>query len=157
MTKITPFLWFDGKVEEAVTFYTSLFKNSKITSMRHLPGEVPGTKGKVMTAEFILDGQAFMALDGGPHFKFTPALSLFIDCKTQEEVDELWDKLSAGGEPGRCGWLTDKYGLSWQVIPSALGELMNGSDPVKSKRVMNAMMDMNKIDITGLQEAYEGQ
>lgn len=144
MKKITPFLWFDDKAEEAAKFYTSIFKNSKIESVSD------------MIVTFELEGQRFMALNGGPHFKFTEAISLFVDCKTQEEVDELWEKLSAGGEKGRCGWLKDKYGLSWQIIPSVLGELRQGEDEEKSKRVMQAMLQMNKLDIKGLQKAYAG-
>ena len=150
MPKITPFLWFDDKAEEAMIFYTSIFKNSK-------PGRVTrnGDGGKVMSVTFQLEGQEFMALNGGPHFSFTPAISLFVDCKTQGEVDELWEKLSAGGKKERCGWLKDKYGLSWQIIPSALGEMMHDEDPAKSKRVMQAMLQMEKIDIAGLKKAYE--
>ena len=150
MQKITPFLWFDNQAEEAMIFYTSIFKNSK-------PGRVSrnGDAGKVMSVTFQLEGQEFMALNGGPHFSFTPAISLFVDCKTQGEVDELWEKLSAGGKKERCGWLKDKYGLSWQIIPSALGEMMQDKDPAKSKRVMQAMLQMEKIDIAGLRKAYE--
>jgi predicted 3-demethylubiquinone-9 3-methyltransferase (glyoxalase superfamily) len=156
MQKITPFLWFDGQAEEAMNFYTSIFKNSKVVSV-HRHGEAgPWPKGTVMSAAFQLDGQDFMALNGGPHFTFSPAISFFVNCKTQEEVDELWDKLSAGGEKQRCGWLKDKYGVSWQIIPSALGELMNDPDPVKSARVMKAMLQMTKIDIAGLKRAHEG-
>jgi predicted 3-demethylubiquinone-9 3-methyltransferase (glyoxalase superfamily) len=153
-SSITPFLWYDGKVEEAVNFYTSIFKNSKIIDVSHLPGEAPGVKGRMMYATFELDGQKFMAIDGGPHYKFTPAISLFVSCNTQEEVDELWEKLSAGGKKDRCGWLQDKYGLSWQIIPKALSELMYSKDLVKSKRVMDAMMKMGKIEIKKLEEAY---
>jgi len=149
-SNITPFLWFDGKVEEAVNFYTSTFKNSKILSINRLGG----AKGKVMTATFILDGQKFMALDGGPNFKFSPAVSFFVDCDTQKEVDTLWNKLSKGGAPNRCGWVDDKYGVTWQIIPRALGELMYDKDPVKSQRVMQAMLKMNKIIIKDLQKAY---
>src|SRR5215216_4549269 len=124
MQKITPFLWFDKQAEEAINFYISIFKNSKIINMSRYGEAGPGPKGTVMVATFQLEGQQFMALNGGPQFKFTEAISLFIDCKTQEEVDELWEKLSAGGEKSRCGWLKDKYGLWWQVIPTVLGEMM---------------------------------
>jgi predicted 3-demethylubiquinone-9 3-methyltransferase (glyoxalase superfamily) len=151
MQKITPFLWYNGQVEEAVNFYTSIFKNSKIMSMNRMPD------GKVMTSTFQLEGQGFMALDGGPQFKFTPAISFFVDCKTQEEVDELWEKLSEGGRKDRCGWLQDKFGLSWQIIPSALGQLMYDKDPAKSKRVMDAMLKMTKIEIKKLEEAYNNK
>ena len=155
-SNITPFLWFDGKVEEAVNFYTSIFKSAKVLGMHHLPSDVPGRKGKVMTSEIELDGQKFILLDGGPQFKFTPAISFIINCTTQEEVDNLWEKLSAdGGRKDRCGWLQDKYGLSWQVVPKKLGELMYSNDPAKSKRVMEAMMQMGKLEINKLQEAYD--
>ena len=156
MQKITPFLWFNNNLEEAITFYTSIFKNSKIDNIYRYGDAGPGPKGMVMSATFHLEGQEFMALNGGPHFSFTPAISLFVKCKTQEEVDNFWEKLSEGGEKSRCGWLKDKFGLSWQIIPDALGELMYGNDPARSARVMQAMMKMDKIDINGLQEAYEG-
>jgi predicted 3-demethylubiquinone-9 3-methyltransferase (glyoxalase superfamily) len=156
MQKITPFLWFDDKAEEAMNFYVSIFKNSKIVNVSRYGDAGPGPKGKVMTAVFELDGQKFMALNGGPLFKFTEAISLFVDCETQQEVDELWEKLSAGGEKSRCGWLKDKYGLSWQIIPKALGRLMGDKDPEKSKRVMMAMLQMSKIDVQALQQAYNG-
>ncbi len=149
MQKITPFLWFDGKAEEAMNFYISIFKNSKIVSV------MPGPNGTVMSGTFQLDGQEFMALNGGPMFKFTEAISLFVNCETQQEVDELWEKLSEGGEKSRCGWLKDKYGLSWQVIPAVLGELLQDKDPAKAKRVMEAMLQMDKIDIAKLKQAYE--
>ena len=154
MQKITPFLWFDGKAEEAVNFYTSIFKNSKIGNISRYGEAGPGPKGSVMSATFQLDGQDFMALNGGPVFTFSPAISFFVNCKTQDEVDELWEKLSAGGEKLRCGWLKDKYGVSWQIIPSVLGELLGDTDPVKSARVMEAMLKMNKIDIDGLKRAH---
>jgi predicted 3-demethylubiquinone-9 3-methyltransferase (glyoxalase superfamily) len=150
MQKITPFLWFDGKAEEAINFYTSIFKNAKIGRVTRYGAAGPGPKGTVMSATFELDGQEFMALNGGPQFTFSPAISFFVNCETQEEVDHLWEKLSDGGEKGRCGWLKDKYGLSWQIIPSALGELLQGKDPEKSKRVMQAMLQMDKIDIKTL-------
>jgi predicted 3-demethylubiquinone-9 3-methyltransferase (glyoxalase superfamily)/uncharacterized protein YndB with AHSA1/START domain len=155
MQKITPFLWFDDKAEEAANFYTSIFKNSKIESISRLPEGSPATKGTVMMVTFQLDGQEFMALNGGPVFKFTEATSLFVNCETQAEVDDYWEKLSAGGEKGRCGWLKDKYGLSWQIVPTALGELMQGDDPERSKRVMQAMLKMDKIDMDGLKKAYQ--
>ena len=155
MQKITPFLWFDDKAEEAMNFYTSIFKNSKIGRVSRYGEAGPGPKGTVMTATFQLDGQAFMALNGGPQFKFTEAVSFFVNCETQEEVDELWEKLSQGGEKSRCGWLKDKYGLSWQIIPSALGQMLQDKDAEKSMRVMNAMLQMDKIDIKTLKQAYE--
>ena len=155
MPKITPFLWFDDNAEEAINFYTSIFKNSKIGRVTRYGDAGPGPKGTVMSATFQLEGQAFMALNGGPHFKFTPAISLFVDCKTQEEVDDLWERLSAGGKTERCGWLTDRFGLSWQIIPAILGQLLQDKDPQKSKRVLQAMLQMNKIDIAGLKQAYE--
>jgi len=153
MQKITPFLWFDHEAEEAMNFYVSIFKNSKILSVTRY-GE-GGPAGEVMTATFQLEGQEFMALNGGPDHKFTEAISFFVDCKTQEEVDELWNKLTEGGEAGPCGWLKDKFGVSWQIIPTVLGELLSDSDPVKSQHVMQAMLQMKKIDIKTLQEAYE--
>ena len=155
MQKITPFLWFNDNAEEAMNFYTSIFKNSKIGEVTRYGEAGPGPKGTVMTATFQLEGQEFMALNGGPHFSFTPAISLFVDCKTQEEVDELWARLSEGGSTEQCGWLRDKFGLSWQIIPSVLGELLRDKDPEKSKRVMEAMLKMNKIDIAALKRAYE--
>jgi predicted 3-demethylubiquinone-9 3-methyltransferase (glyoxalase superfamily) len=156
MQKITPFLWFDGQAEEAMNFYVSIFKNSKIGKVSRYGDAGPGPKGSVMSATFELDGQEFYALNGGPHFKFTPAISFFIHCETQQEVDDFWDKLSAGGRKDRCGWLQDKFGLSWQVIPSALGKMLGDKDPEKSKRVMMAMMKMDKIVIEELQRAYAG-
>jgi len=144
-------LWFDTQAEEAMNFYASIFKNSKILSV------TPGPNETIIAATFQLEGQEFMALNAGPHFKFTEAISFFVDCKTQEEVDDLWEKLSEGGEKGRCGWLKDKFGLSWQIIPSALGELMGDKDPEKSKRVMEAMLKMDKIDVKTLKQAYEHQ
>jgi len=158
MQKITPFLWFDNNAEEAINLYVSIFKNSKVGKVSRYGDAGPGPKGSVMTATFELEGQEFMALNGGPHFKFTPAISLFVNCETQEEVDEIWNKfLSAGGKADQCGWLTDKYGLSWQIIPKALGVMLSDPDPEKSQRVMKAMMQMVKIDIAGLKRAYEGQ
>jgi predicted 3-demethylubiquinone-9 3-methyltransferase (glyoxalase superfamily) len=157
MQKITPFLWFDGRAEEAMNFYTSIFKNSKIGRVTRYGAAGPGPKGSVMSATFQLDGQDFMALNGGPQFKFTEAISLFVNCETQEEVDELWEKLSAGGRKDRCGWLKDKFGLSWQIIPRALGEMLGDKDPEKSKRVMQAMLQMDKIDTKTLKQAYDGE
>ncbi len=155
MQKITPFLWFDGKAEEAVNFYASVFKNSTVGRITRCGDAGPGPKGSVMSATFQLDGQQFIALNGGPHFKFTPAISFFVNCETQEEVDELWEKLSEGGTKERCGWLKDKYGLSWQIIPSILGKLMGDKDAERARRVMQAMLQMGKIEIARLQEAYD--
>ena len=155
MQKITPFLWFDGKAEEAMNFYVSIFKDSKVGRVTRYEEGGPGPKGTVMSATFQLDGQDFLALNGGPLFKFTEAISFFVNCETQQEVDELWEKLSAGGEKQRCGWLKDKYGLSWQIIPSVLGKLLQDKDAKKSKRVMQAMLQMDKIDIKRLHQAYD--
>lgn len=156
MQKITPFLWFDDQAEEAMNLYVSLFKNSKIVSVNRYGDAGPGQKGKIMTATFQLDGQQFMALNGGPqHFSFNESISFFVHCETQKEVDELWDKLSEGGEKSQCGWLKDKFGMSWQIVPNALGEFLGDPDPEKSKRVMEAMLQMDKIDIATLKRAYE--
>ena len=155
MKRITPFLWFDDKAEEAMNFYISLFKNSKAGSVTRYGEAGPGPKGTVMTATFQLDGQDFIALNGGPHFKFTEAISFSVNCKTQEEVDELWEKLSAGGQKSRCGWLKDKYGLSWQIVPTVLSELLGSKDARKSKKVVEAMLKMDKLDIKTLKQAYE--
>ena len=155
MQKITPFLWFDGKAEEAMNLYTSIFENSKIKSVTRYGEAGPGPKGTVMTGTFQLEGQDFMALNGGPHFTFSPAISFFVNCQTQQEVDELWEKLSEGGEKQRCGWLKDKYGLSWQIIPSVLGKMLQDKDAEKSRRVMKAMLQMDKIDIETLKQAYD--
>ena len=149
MKKITPFLWFDDQAEEAMNFYVSIFKNSKILSVS------PGPNGKAFTVSFELDGQEITALNGGPEFKFTEAISFFVNCETQAEVDELWEKLLAGGEESQCGWLKDKYGLSWQIVPTALGRLLGDPDPTKAQRVMQAMLKMRKIDIKMLQQAYD--
>ena len=154
MQKITPFLWFDGKAEEAMNFYASIFKNSRIGRISRYGEAGPGPKGAVVSGTFQLDGQEFMALNGGPQFTFSPAISFFVNCETQEEVDELWERLSAGGEKQRCGWLKDKYGVSWQIIPSALGRMLQDKDPEKSKRVMKAMLEMTKIEIEILKQAY---
>ena len=157
MQKITPFLWFDDKAEEAMNLYVSLFKNSKVINVSRYGEGGPGPAGTVITATFQLEGQEFMALNGGPHFKITEAISLFVNCETQEEVDELWEKLSAGGEKSQCGWLKDKYGLSWQIIPRALGEMLGDKDPEKSKRAMEAMLKMSEIDIKTLRQAFDQQ
>ncbi|HTZ32027.1 MAG TPA: VOC family protein [Methylomirabilota bacterium] len=151
--KITPFLWYTNQAEEAVNFYTSVFKNAKIKSLTRYSGAGPGPQGSVMTASFEIEGQEFVALNGGPVYQFTPAVSFVINCDTQEEVDHFWEKLSAGGRADRCGWLTDKFGLSWQVVPKALIELLSDPDPAKSKRVMEAMLQMTKIDIPTLKKA----
>ena len=153
MQKIVTFLWYDTQAEEAANFYVSIFKNSKIGKISRYGEGGPGPKGSVMGVTFELAGQEFFALNGGPHFKFTPAISLFVNCETQEEVDELWAKLSAGGRPDRCGWLQDKYGLSWQIIPRVLGELLGNKDPQIAQRAMQAMLQMSKIDIRTLQQA----
>src|ERR1700716_1236457 len=153
MQKITPFLWFDAKAEEAMNFYVSVFKNSKVVRVTRYGEGGPGPKGTVMSATFQLDGQEFFALNGGPQFTFSPAISFFVNCETQEEVDDLWEKLSAGGRKDRCGWLQDKYGLSWQIIPTALGELLQDKNPERSRRAMQAMLQMDKIDIKRLREA----
>jgi predicted 3-demethylubiquinone-9 3-methyltransferase (glyoxalase superfamily) len=154
--KITTYLWFDNNAEEAMNFYVSIFKNSKILDVVRYGDAGPGPKGTVMAGNFQLEGQKFMALNGGPMFKFTEAISLFVDCETQEEVDDLWTKLTAGGgAPSQCGWLKDKFGLSWQIIPSVLLEMLGDKDPAKSKRVMEAMLQMGKIDIQKLRQAYE--
>ena len=155
MQKITPFLWFDHQAEEAANFYVSLFKNGKIVNIARYGEAGPGQKATVMTVAFQLDGQEFVALNGGPRFKFTEATSFVINCKTQEEVDHFWEKLSAGGEKSKCGWLKDKYGLSWQVVPTILEELLQAKDAGKAKRVLEAMLQMDKIDIKSLQRAYE--
>ena len=158
MQKITPFLWFDNQAEEAAKFYTSIFKNAKIKETTHYTGEEPvGQKGAVMTVSFELDGQEFVALNGGPQFKFTEAVSFVVNCETQQEVDYFWSKLTAdGGEESRCGWLTDKFGLSWQVVPRIAIEMLTDKDPAKSKRVTKAIMEMDKIDIATLKKAYDG-
>jgi predicted 3-demethylubiquinone-9 3-methyltransferase (glyoxalase superfamily) len=153
--KIRPFLWFNDNAEEAVNFYVATFKYSKVLSMNRYGDAGPGPKGSVMAATFVLEGQEFLALNGGPKYKFTPAISLFVNCETQAEVDDLWAKLTAGGREDACGWLTDKFGLSWQIIPSALMRLMGDKDPKKAAKVMQAMLKMVKIDIAALQKAYD--
>ena len=154
MQKITPFLWFDGKAEEAANFYVSIFKNAKLGTMNRYGDHGPGPKGTVMIATFQINGQDFIALNGGPQFKFSPAISFVVNCETQEEVDDLWEKLSEGGEKIQCGWLKDKYGLSWQVIPRVLPQMLGDKDLEKAARVMKAMLQMKKIDIAELQRAY---
>ncbi len=153
MQKITPFLWFDGNAEEAANFYISIFKNSKMGKISRYGEAGPGPKGSAMSVTFQIEGQEFFALNGGPQFKFTPAISFFVNCETQQEVDELWDKLSAGGRTDRCGWLQDKFGLSWQIIPTVLGQLLGDKDPQRAKGAMQAMLQMTKIDIKKLQQA----
>jgi predicted 3-demethylubiquinone-9 3-methyltransferase (glyoxalase superfamily) len=159
MQRISPFLWFDDKAEEAAKFYTSIFKNSKIINVARYGdagAQVSGRpKGSVMTVAFQLDGQEFIALNGGPQFKFTEAVSFVVNCQTQEELDEYWKKLSDGGQEVQCGWLKDKYGLSWQLVPTVLEQLMSDPDPKKTERVMRAMLQMKKLDIKGLKQAYE--
>jgi predicted 3-demethylubiquinone-9 3-methyltransferase (glyoxalase superfamily) len=154
MQKITPFLWFDKEAEEAANFYVSVFKNSRIVSVSRYGAAGPGQKGSVI---FELEGQPFYALNGGPLYTFTPAISLFVDCETQEEVDTLWEKLCDAGRPNRCGWLTDKFGLSWQIIPSVLGKLLQSPDRERSNRAMQAMLAMDKLDIRALQAAFDGK
>jgi predicted 3-demethylubiquinone-9 3-methyltransferase (glyoxalase superfamily) len=156
MPKISPFLWFDHQAEEAANFYVSVFKNSRVLSISRYGDAGPGPKGSVMTVSFELDGQEFIALNGGPQFKFNEAISFSVDCQTQQEVDEYWSKLTAGGEEVACGWLKDKYGLSWQINPSILGKMLDDPDRAKANRVMEAMLKMKKIDIAGLQQAYDG-
>lgn len=155
--KITTFLWFDHNAEEAVHFYVSVFKNSKINRIARYGEGGPALPGTVMTVEFELEGIPFIALNGGPHFKFNEAISLSVDCQSQQEIDTLWEKLTAGGQEVQCGWLKDKYGLSWQIVPSVLGELMASKDPETSKRVLQAMMQMVKLDIARLQQAADGK
>ena len=156
MQKITPFLWFDNQAEEAVNFYTSIFKNSKVGKVSRYGDAGPGPKGAVLTASFVLDGQEFIALNGGPKYKFTPAISFVVPCETQQEIDHYWSKLSAGGRTDQCGWLADKFGVSWQVVPTLLGQLMSDKDSQKSERVMKALLQMTKLDIDALKSAYEG-
>jgi predicted 3-demethylubiquinone-9 3-methyltransferase (glyoxalase superfamily) len=157
MQKITPFLWFDGNAEEAANFYISIFKNSKMGKISRYGDAGPGPKGSVMSVTFQIEGQEFFALNGGPQFKFTPAISFFVNCETQKEVDELWEKLSAGGRTDRCGWLQDKFGVSWQIIPTVLGQLLGDKDPQRAKRAMQAMLQMTKIDGNDLQQAADAK
>ena len=153
--KITPFLWFDHQAEEAAAFYSSIFPNSKIVKVVRYGEAGPGPAGSAMTVEFQLEGQTFVALNGGPHFKFTEAISFVVNCQTQEEVDAYWEKLSAGGAEVQCGWLKDKFGLSWQIVPTVLPELLSDPDPEKAERVMKAMLTMKKLDIRALRQAYD--
>ena len=155
MQKITPFLWFDDQAEEAARFYVSIFRNSRLGAISRYGEAGPGPKGTVMVARFELEGQEFLALNGGPQFSFSPAVSFVVNCESQDDVDHYWEKLSEGGEEVQCGWLRDRYGLSWQVVPTILGKLMQDKDPEKAGRVMQAMLQMKKIDIAGLQRAYE--
>ncbi len=156
MKKITPFLWFNDKAEEAAKFYVSIFKNSKVVTVTRYGDAGPGPKGSVMTAAFRLEGQDFVALNGGPQFTFSPAISFVINCETQKEVDYFWQKLSEGGKTNQCGWLDDKHGLSWQVVPTILSKLLADKDPAKSQRVMRAMLQMEKLDIKRLKQAAIG-
>jgi len=156
LQKIVPFLWFDTEAEEAASFYTSLFKNSRVTNVQRYGEAGPRPAGMVMVVSFQLEGQDFTALNGGPEFKFNEAVSLLVNCETQDEVDEFWEKLSAGGEKGPCGWLKDKFGLSWQIVPTVLDEMLQDEDADKATRVMKAMLQMTKIDIAELEKAYKG-
>jgi len=156
MQKIIPFLWFNNQAEEAMNFYRSIFKNSKVLNVSRWGDTGPGPKGSAMVASFELEGQKFLALNGGPEFKFTEAISLLVNCENQDEVDYLWEKLSEGGQPGRCGWLKDKFSLSWQIVPQVFWELASDKDPEKKKRVMQAMMQMTKFDIEKLKKAAAG-
>ena len=157
MQKITPFLWFNNQAEEAMNFYLSVFKNSKMVSITRYGDVGPGPKGTVMTTKFLIAGQEFVALNGGPQFTFSQAISFVVNCRTQKEVDEFWEKLSEDGEKQQCGWLKDKYGVSWQIVPVVMIEMLNDPDPVKSQRVMKAMLLMDKIDIKLLKQAYKGK
>jgi predicted 3-demethylubiquinone-9 3-methyltransferase (glyoxalase superfamily) len=155
MQKITPFLWFHGRAEEAADFYTSIFSDSKITGIARYGEGTPAPKGTVMTVRFLLQGQEFVALNGGPHFTFSPAISFAVNCETQDEVDRYWQQLSAGGEEGQCGWLTDKFGVSWQIVPTTLVKLLSSEDAAGAQRAMTAMLQMKKIDISLLEQAYK--
>ena len=156
MQKIVPCLWFNDQAEAAVSFYTSIFKNSKVLGTSYYGDAGPGPKGRVMTIQFQLDGEDFLALNGGPHFRFTEAISLTVNCETQPELDELWDRLSAGGQPVQCGWLKDQFGMSWQIVPASLERMMMDADPAKCERVMHAVLQMKKLDIEALKRAYDG-
>ena len=156
MQKISPFLWFDHQAEEAANFYISVFRRSKTVSINRYGDAGPGPKGSVMIVKFLIEGQEFIAINGGPQFQFSPAISFVVNCKTQDEIDMFWENLSEGGEKQQCGWLKDKYGVSWQIVPVILGEMMNDPDPVKSQRVMQALLPMGKIDIKLLKQAYKG-
>ena len=155
--KIIPFLWFDDQAEQAANFYVSIFKNSKVLSINYYPKESGGKEGRVMTVKFVLDGEEFVALNGGPHFSFTEAISFWVKCDTQEEIDYFWEKLSAGGETSECGWLKDRYGLSWQIVPSSIEELISEEDPARKDRVLKAVWQMQKLDIATLEKAYDGE
>jgi predicted 3-demethylubiquinone-9 3-methyltransferase (glyoxalase superfamily) len=157
MQKITPFLWFNGNAEAAAKFYVAVFKNSKMLEVTRYGDAGPGPKGTVMSCIFQIEGQRFYALNGGPEFKFTPAISFFVNCQTQAEIDKLWRRLSKGGKPIQCGWLTDKFGVTWQIVPSVLSDLLNAKDPAKSQRVMRAMFKMAKLDLKRLNRAYRGK
>ena len=157
MQKISICLWFDDQAEEAVYFYTSIFKNSKILETRRYSETGPGDPGSVMTINFQIEGREFMALNGGPHFKFNEAVSMFVNCESQDEVDYFWEKLTEGGQEVQCGWLKDKFGVSWQIVPTALGGLLDDPDPAKVLRVTQAMLQMVKLDVAALQQAYEGE
>jgi len=157
MKDVSPFLWFDDQAEDAASFYTSIFPNSKITDVSRYGEAGPAERGTVMVVAFELNGQRILALNGGPKFKFTEAISFLVNCETQEEVDDLWEKLGDGGEHGPCGWLKDRYGLSWQIVPTALTELLGDADREKANRVMEAMLQMSKIEIDELRRAYEGE
>jgi predicted 3-demethylubiquinone-9 3-methyltransferase (glyoxalase superfamily) len=155
--KIIPFLWFDDQAEQAANFYVSIFKNSKVLSINYYPKESGGKEGKVMTVKFVLDGDEFVGLNGGPHFSFTEAISFWVKCDTQEEIDYFWEKLSEGGETSECGWLKDRYGLSWQIVPSSIEELISEEDPARKDRVLKAVWQMQKLDIAKLEKAYRGR
>jgi predicted 3-demethylubiquinone-9 3-methyltransferase (glyoxalase superfamily) len=158
MQRLTTFLWFDGQAEEAMNFYTSVFRNSKIGNISRYGDSGPGPKGSVLVASFEIEGQQFAALNGGPQYKFTPAISFAVNCKTQAEIDELWAKLAAdGGQPVQCGWITDKFGVSWQIVPTVLSEMLQDKDPARANRVMSAMLKMVKMDIPALERAYRGE
>lgn len=157
MQKITPFLWFDSNAEEAINFYVSIFPDSKILNTSYYPEGMPGLGGKLMTATVDIAGQTLMVLNGGPHYQLTPAVSLFVSCEDQAEVDKLWDTLVEGGEPSQCGWLVDKFGLSWQIIPKALGECLGDPDPERAGRAVQAMLKMSKIDVAELERARDGR
>ena len=157
MQKITPFLWFDNNAEEAMNFYIAIFKNSRVLKIARFTEGAPGPKGAVMTASFSLDGQEFIALNGGPTFAFSPAISFVVNCETQDEVDQFWERLSEGGEQIQCGWLKDKFGVSWQIVPIILGEMLSGSDEIRAQRVMSAMLQMKKIEIAALRKAYDNE